>query len=197
VPLVPAYAQCTAPNRTHGPPLAFGSCNPPTQASDELTLGTAESNGKPTRTTGFVRLNTFVGNPQTPADEADMRIRAQLTGIYDQNTLSPYAGELRAQAQMRITDKLNAPHPGGPGAATVQDTTYGFTILCAPSSDPALGGACTLDTTADALVPGTFTEGRRAIWQTNQVEVYDGGADNDADTPADNTLFMTQGVFVP
>jgi hypothetical protein len=29
------------------------------------------------------------------------------------------------------------------------------------------------------------------------VRVYDGGADGDADTLADNTLFLTQGVFVP
>ena len=27
--LVPAYEPCTAPNRTHGPPLAFPSCAPP------------------------------------------------------------------------------------------------------------------------------------------------------------------------
>ena len=33
-------AQCTSPNRTHGPPLAFGSCSPPTPESAELTTGT-------------------------------------------------------------------------------------------------------------------------------------------------------------
>jgi hypothetical protein len=29
------------------------------------------------------------------------------------------------------------------------------------------------------------------------VSVYDGGADGDADTTGDNTLFMVQGVAVP
>jgi hypothetical protein len=29
------------------------------------------------------------------------------------------------------------------------------------------------------------------------VQVYDGGADGDADTRADNRLFEVQGVFVP
>ena len=29
VSLVPAYEPCSSPNRTHGPPLGFGSCNPP------------------------------------------------------------------------------------------------------------------------------------------------------------------------
>ena len=31
--MVPAYNACAAPNRTHGPPLAFPSCNPPVQSS--------------------------------------------------------------------------------------------------------------------------------------------------------------------
>ena len=30
--LVPAYAECTASNRTHGPPLDSASCNPPRAA---------------------------------------------------------------------------------------------------------------------------------------------------------------------
>ena len=53
VSLVPAYQPCTAPNRTHGPSLDSASCNPPAQASDELTLGTPDANGKPVRATGF------------------------------------------------------------------------------------------------------------------------------------------------
>ena len=39
VSIVPAYNQCAAPNRTHGPPLAFPSCNPPVQSSSSLTIG--------------------------------------------------------------------------------------------------------------------------------------------------------------
>ena len=45
VPLVPAYRACAAPNREHGPPLAFGSCNPPVLRSDYLTVGTPDANG--------------------------------------------------------------------------------------------------------------------------------------------------------
>jgi len=29
------------------------------------------------------------------------------------------------------------------------------------------------------------------------VDVLDGGPDGDVDTPAGNTLFLTQGIFVP
>ena len=40
-------------------------------------------------------------------------------------------------------------------------------------------------------------EDKRAVWQLGKVQVYDGGADGDADTAGDNTLFMEQGLFVP
>ena len=36
----------------------------------------------------------------------------------------------------------------------------------------------------------------RSIWQLGQVQVFDGGADGQASTTP-NTLFATQGVFVP
>ena len=45
VPLVPAFQQCTAADRTHGPPLAFPSCASPAQTSGNLTVGTPDANG--------------------------------------------------------------------------------------------------------------------------------------------------------
>jgi hypothetical protein len=41
VSMVPSYRACATPNRTHGPPLAFPSCNPPVQSSTSLTTGSA------------------------------------------------------------------------------------------------------------------------------------------------------------
>ena len=61
----------------------------------------------------------------------------------------------------------------------------------------SIGAACAVNTTADALVPGTVTEGARAVWQLGQVQLFDGGADGVASTTGDNTLFETQGVFAP
>jgi hypothetical protein len=49
----------------------------------------------------------------------------------------------------------------------------------------------------DTLVAGAAPERTRAIWGLDAVEVDDGGPDGDADTEADNSLFATQGVFVP
>jgi hypothetical protein len=50
------------------------------------------------------------------------------------------------------------------------------------------------------LVPGSVadsTDQRRAVWQLDRLQVYDGGADGDAGTLGDETLFMTQGIFIP
>jgi hypothetical protein len=139
--LVPAYNACASPNRQHGPPLAFASCNPPTQTSNALTVGTADSNGKPTKSVSSVRFDTLVGNPSTPADEADVKITAQVIDVYTQAGLADYAGTVTAKTTLRITDKLNTPHPGGPGAGTVSDIPYGFTIPCAETADTTIGGA--------------------------------------------------------
>ena len=75
--------------------------------------------------------------------------------------------------------------------------TLGFTIACAATGDPETGGSCNLTTSADTLAPGTVLEGRRAVWETGQISVFDGGADSNGDTPGDNTLFAVQGLFAP
>ena len=49
----------------------------------------------------------------------------------------------------------------------------------------------------DAIVPGSVKEGKRAIWALSRIELYDGGADGDGSTTDDNTLFATQGLFIP
>src|SRR5207245_8050483 len=69
--LVPAYRSCTSPNRMHGGPLAGGSCNPPVQQSNFLTVGTPDANGAAAKSIGSVRLDVMPGDPSTTADEAD------------------------------------------------------------------------------------------------------------------------------
>jgi hypothetical protein len=59
-----------------------------------------------------------------------------------------------------------------------------------------MGSTCSIDTTADAVLPGVVKELRRAVWQMGPVQVFDGGADGVVSTNP-NTLFLTQGVFVP
>ena len=79
---------------------------------------------------------------------------------------------------------------------TLADLDFPVTVPCAVTADPNVGSACTLATTADAVLTGTVTELKRTMWQIGQVRVLDGGTDGIAATP-DNTVFMTQGVFIP
>ena len=193
--LVPAYQQCTSPNSTHGAPLADGSCAPPALSSSQLTVGTPDANGKRTTMDAYIELKTVLG-PPTPADDADVEVTVHADNVFTKD-LSDYAGSLRANLPVRITDKSNTPAPGGPGAATTVPFLFGFDVPCTPDPDETVGSDCTLATTADTLYPGAILEGRRAIWQMGRGRLDDAGPDGDPDTTADNTVFAVQGVFVP
>jgi hypothetical protein len=185
--LVPAYQQCLSPTRTHGPPLAFPSCNPPAQESGQLTVGTADANGRAAKSIASIRFDTVIGQPGPPADEADVQITATISDVYAQAGLADYTGGLQATVPLRITDKLNTPHPGGPGAGTVSDTTLEFEIPCAATADTTVGSTCTLNSTVDTVIPGAVTESKRSIWELGQVQVNDGGG----------APFLRQGIFIP
>ena len=176
--LVPASQQCTSPNGTHGPPLAFGSCKPPQRASSYLTVGTPDANGQAAASTGTLRAEVIVGAPG-PTDEADVRLSLSLTDVRLASDLADYTGELSAQFIVRRTDKESQPFNSTPG--TMLDRTFSFDAACAPTAGSE-GANCTAQTTADALVPSTVQEGRRAIWELGQARVFDGGADGDAST---------------
>jgi Tol biopolymer transport system component len=194
--LVPAYRQCTAPNDTHGAPLSDGSCAPPQLTSTQLTVGTPDSNGKRTTMDAYIDLVTIPGNPSTPADEADVHITARANDVFTK-ALDDYSGSLRASLPVRITDKNNGPAPGGAGAATTVPFVFGFDMPCTPDPDATVGSDCSITTSADTLYPGAIVEGKRAIWQMGRGRLDDAGPDGNPDTTADNTVFATQGVFVP
>ena len=59
-----------------------------------------------------------------------------------------------------------------------------------------VGSDCSLLTTANTVVPGTVKGNKRTIWNMGKVDVFDGGSDGVANTDP-NTLFLTQGVWVP
>ena len=197
--LVLAYRPCTSPNRAHGPPALGGgafdaSCNPPIPASDYLTVGTADSNARPANSAGLVTYSAKVGNPSTQADEADVRLEVTITDVRRKTDLQDYTGQLQVDATVRLTDKYSGSSPVDP--ATVSELSFPFVVPCAATGDTGIGATCSIDTTADAVVPGSIREGARAIWQLGQVEVRDGGADGQAAT-SPNTVFARQGLFVP
>jgi len=217
VSLVPAYTGCTAPNRTHGPPLAFPSCSPPAQASSFLTMGTADSNGAAANMTGFLRLSMINIAPGLP--QSDVRFIFEAKDVRCQSSVHPgfcpevnfnagpdYSGSLRGFLSLRVTDRYNLPSPGGRAAGTIEgNPTVRFDPQCTTTpgttgagSNGAIGSTCALDTTINALLPGAVAEKRRSIWEIDDVRILDGGASGGIDAGStDNTLFLRQGVFIP
>jgi hypothetical protein len=209
--MVPAYNTCAAPNRTHGPPLAFPSCNPPVQSSTSLTVGTPDANGAGANSVGFVDFDVVVGEPGLPEDSdvnisasvSDVRCKAGVAACGAANTAdgADYTGEIAVSTQVRATDHFNG-HTGGgggPDAATVIDIPYPLSpvdVPCAATANTAIGSTCEIVYSANGVVPGAVKDGKRANLEVQQVQVYDGGTDGVNNTDP-NTLFEVQGVFVP
>ena len=192
--LVVAYKACLAPNRKHGPPLDSDSCAAPQQESDYLTVGTADANARPVKSTGRLRMSVLVGRPTTGGEDSDVRLTSSVTDVRNKSDLSDYPGELLARVSVRMTDRLNGASRREKG--TMQDYPFSFPIPCAPTTDTTVGSTCSVATSADTLVPGLVIEGKRAIWAAKQVEVEDGGADGLWYTPG-NTTFLREGIFIP
>jgi hypothetical protein len=206
VSTVPAFKACTTPNRTHGAPLAFPSCNPPVQTSNFLTVGSPDANGAPANSVGSIRLDVQAGVPGPPED-SDVLIKSNITdvrctpagGATVCNSANAadgpdYSGEVQGNAIIRISDHYNG--PGLNEAATVQDIPFPVNATCTNTTSTTVGGTCNANTSANAAVPGSVKDTQRAVVELNQLQVNDGGADGQVAT-ADNTLFEVQGIFIP
>jgi hypothetical protein len=205
--MVPAYNACAAPNRTHGPPLAFPSCNPPVQSSTSLTIGSPDANGAGANSVGFIKLAVKAGAAGLPEDSdvnisasaTDIRCKAGVAACGAANAAdgADYTGELEGTAQIRISDHWNAVAPGGgPDAATVIDIPFPVVTPCVSTAATARGSDCAIVTSANAVVPGAVKDTKRAIVEVGQLQVFDGGTDGVAATDP-NTLFEVQGIFIP
>jgi hypothetical protein len=193
VPLVPAYQQCSSPNTTHGAPLTSAACKPPVQSSSFLTMGSPDANGAPANASDSLTLIAVPGDPATTADEADLKLKLTAIDVRNKSDLTDYTGQLKVTIPLRIVDRDSGPDLTG----VTQDSTYSFTAPCtATGGTTNIGSTCTVDTTADALVPNTIKESVRSVWQIGKVDVLDGGADGVASTDP-NTRYLSQGYFVP
>ena len=208
VSLVPAYTPCATGNRTHGPPLAFPACNPPVATSGQATVGSPDAGGGAANFVGSVRFGVQAGALGLPEDSdvtfngslVDVRCKPATAscGAVNSGGAPDYTGELLATFQVRMTDRWNAPAAGGGSdAGTGQEVSLGRSFACAATASTSTGSTCSLTSSMNAIVPGLVKDTKRAIWQMGQVQVYDGGPDGDADTPAGDTLFAVQGIFVP
>ena len=199
--LVPAFKACTAPNRTHGAPLAFPSCNPPVQTSNFLTVGSPDANGAGANSTGFILLRVDAIPPEDvliTSTISDVRCQAATAAAVcnSANTAAgpDYSGQIQGNATIRISDHYNG--AGLNEAATVVDIPFPVNGSCANTAVTTQGGLCTVNTTANTVVPGAVKDNQRGIVEVGQLQVSDGGADGQVST-ADNTLFMVQGIFIP
>ena len=76
------------------------------------------------------------------------------------------------------------------------DIPFPVNAPCTATASTAVGSTCAVTTTANAVVPGAVKDGKRAIVEIGQLQIFDGGTDGVvATTP--NTLFEVQGIFIP
>jgi hypothetical protein len=205
VPLVVAYKQCTAPNSSHGAPLAFQSCVPPTQESNFLTVGTPDANGSAANMSGFIRLVVKSTSPE------DVLITSSLTDVrckpgsgISASVCAPgntdtagldYTGQLQGNAMIRITDHFNGP-TAFTSAGTVTDIGFPVTSNCVASAGTTIGATCSIATSANSVVPGSVPDGKRGNVEVQTLQVNDGGSSGIAGA-ADATRAFTQGIFIP
>jgi hypothetical protein len=126
----------------------------------------------------------------------------EISDVRNNPALTDYTGRVMASVNLQITDNQNFPEQPEPG--TTQTIPFQFALQCVATADTAKGSDCNFNSTADALIPGAVTEGKRSTWEMGQVSVKDAGPNGTglAACPptcgdGDETTFMREGVFVP
>jgi hypothetical protein len=294
VPLVPAFGGCTSANSTHGAPLNFPSCNPPSPASSTVKSGNGAVGSAwvvvcPTGT-AVSECNESAGG-FTSAMQPDMRvygavrdIQCRVTGTpsgcsagsdYNPNgaagpytitcttaalcgnngrpkpfcapsgaspsscsagtdvTLveglgNPSSTTVDPTAQcgtdstclafasrfvghgLRVTDRYNCsaglpagdpnacPASGSTStwAATLVDIQFPVPLDCLATASAAVGSTCGVNTTANALVPGSVVAGKQAVVELGEITLLDSGLDGTRGS-SDDERFAVQGIYVP
>jgi hypothetical protein len=219
VPLMIAFKACTAgtANRQHGPTLAGASCNPPQQESAVATIGTFDANGFQPQHNGTVKITvcgsgtTATGTCSTPAgmSSPDVRIEHKADDVRCRvtNTACPggfgsdYPSKLLLRVPLRITDKNNGTLANDP--ATVSDLNFNAPITCV-STPTTIGATCNIVSSANGIMPGATSGGKRANWELGQIETRDAGPNGTGydSCPGtcgdgDETTFERQGIFIP
>jgi hypothetical protein len=92
---------------------------------------------------------------------------------------------------VRITDQNNGATPSG----TVVNIGFPVPMDCI-STATALGSSCGVNTTANALAPGTVNNGDAAVWELGEVQIKDSGPDGVRGN-SDDQVFASQGILLP
>jgi hypothetical protein len=112
---------------------------------------------------------------------------------------------------LRVTDQYNcAPSlpSGDPDAcpasastssrpATMVDLQFPVPLDCLADPEPAVAGSnCGVNTTANAIVPGSVITGKKTVVELGEIQLYDSGADGTRGN-TDDQRFAAQGIYIP
>ena len=203
VSLVPVYRPCgtggNPVNATHGPPALSGS---PSDGSCTPTAFTGTARLGP-QAVGSATVTVIPGNLATPGDEADDHYVVSLTDVRTATwgDYNPSAGaDMTAVARIRITDTFScSPTPcSGVYAkrATVTDLDFAVPVSCASTASLAVGATCSVDTSANALIPTVVREGKQGVLSFFRVRLNDSGPDGVRGN-SDDKLLAQQGIYNP
>jgi hypothetical protein len=192
--LVPAFKQCGRGGNpavgSHSPPMATGSCNPSPVALAEVGP----------QSVGTAKISEVAGDITTAANEADIAFAANVTDVrsgsptgadYDPSASGP---DMTLLARFRMTDSANG--VSGTDRGTTTDFDFAVPVVCQGTALPTVGSTCAANTSANAVVPGSATEGSNAIVQVFRIRLNDAGVDGISGN-VDDQFFEQQGVFVP
>jgi VCBS repeat protein/FG-GAP repeat protein len=80
---------------------------------------------------------------------------------------------------------------------TLVDIQFPVPVDCLPDAEAGITGSnCGVNTTANALVPGSVIAGKKAVVEIGEVQLLDSGPDGTRANP-DDQRFATQGIFIP
>lgn len=197
-------SQCTARgglNSSHGPPLAFNSCNPPA-----FVPGTQARTG--VQGTGTADITVVPGDTDpTNGDQADVTLVGSSTDVRQGSATgpdynpNPTGHDLTALAKIRISDHFNNTTGQPCNAttscpATVIDTDFPVNVSCTVTADPSIGSTCNVNTSADQTVPDVTKENKQAVVQIFRVRIKDSGTNAVPGDADDRDAFM-QGIYIP
>ena len=190
VNLAPVFRQCGAgantPNSTHGAPDFPGGANPDQSCVPAALTGTARVGPL---SVGSVQLE------ELPA--SDIAVKADITDVTTAAgaDYNPAAGaDLTLVEKIRWTDSYNG--ASGTDRGTVTDFDFSTPIDCATTSSTVIGSHCSVNTTANAVIPGMVKSGKAAVLNIFRIRINDSGPDNIRGN-TDDKLFLQQGLFTP
>ena len=162
IEMVTAYNQCTAPNTTHRPSLAFPSCTPPAQSSANNPANVYEFGQKNGKNDGSASITI-------QAAKGDVKLSAKSKSIWKNG--APYSGnDLSGTAIVRATD--NGCGAGFDVDCTIVDFPFPVGLTCT-------NGSCkSIAPTANGVLPGSVHEGDVSNIDVGQISVKDEDGDN-------------------